>query len=52
MAKKCGYSAEVSNGAKAAVTTFVVGAFASVMKRLGKKKYYRPTVRQQKRGAS
>lgn len=33
---KCGYNAEVSNGAKAGLTTFVVGAFASMMKRLRK----------------
>lgn len=49
MAKKCGYSSEVSNGAKAAVTTFVIGAFASVMKRLGKKKAARASSSRKKK---
>ena len=33
---KCGYNEEVKNGAKAAITLFVIGAFASTMKRLKK----------------
>ncbi len=36
MAKDCPYGTEVSNGAKAFVTTFIIGAGASLLKRLGK----------------
>lgn len=36
MAKKCDFSSEVSNGAKALVVTAIIGAGASLLKRLGK----------------
>ncbi len=35
MAKKCSYTSEMSNGAKAGITLFVVGLGASILKRLG-----------------
>lgn len=47
MAKKkvCGYDQEITNGAKAGITMAIIGGFASIMKRLGKKHRKTPTPR-------
>lgn len=46
---KCGYNEEVKNGAKSAITLFVIGAFASTMKRLKRTKYHRPATTSQRK---
>lgn len=48
MAKKCAYESEISNGAKAGITMFVVGLAASLIKRLGG----RPKKRAKKGGST